>query len=128
MCHKSDPVAATIQNVAKAAEDRDAAAVAGQLTANYADATGGRREAEDTLRRLFFGYRSIDVNIRDLKTWVNGPTAQARFAVDFSGVAKQIGGLDQLLPSSASYRFEAWLAQEDGKWKITAAQWHPESK
>jgi len=128
MCHKPDPIAATIQNAAKSAEDRDAKAVVEQLTTTYADENGGRREAEDTLRRYFFGYRSINVNLRDLQTWENGPTAQARFAVDFAGVPKEIGGLDQLLPSSASYRFEVWLAREDGKWKITAAQWHPESR
>jgi hypothetical protein len=126
-CRKGDPVAATIHDIAKAAEDRDASAVIEQLAANYTDENGGRREAEETLRRYFFGYRTINISIRDLQTFQTGPTAQARFVVAFTGVAKEIGGIDQLLPSSATYQFEVWLVQENGDWKITAAQWHPES-
>ena len=126
-CKKGDPIAATIDAVAKAAEDRDAGAIAEKLAANYSDENGGRREAEEALRRYFFAYRSVDVSIRDLKTYQNGPTAQARFVVAFRGVPKTIGGLDQILPSSATYRFEVWLMQDGGSWKITNAQWHPES-
>jgi hypothetical protein len=125
-CKKGDPIAATINDVAKAAEDRDAAAVVEQLAANYADENGGRREVEETLKRYFFGYRSIDVSIRDLQTFHTGPAAQAKFVVVFAGVPKEIGGLDQLLPSSATYRFDVWLVEEGGKWKITQAQWKPE--
>lgn len=125
-CKEKDPIAATIHDVAKAAEDRDSRAVAEKLAAGYSDANGGRREAEDALRRYFFGYRSIGVAIRDLKTYRNGPTAQARFVVAFTGVPKTIGGLDQILPSSATYRFDVWLTQEGSDWKIANAQWHPE--
>jgi len=127
-CRQKDPIGAVIHDVAKAAEDRDAGAVVEQLAASYADANGGRAEAEQTLRRYFFGYRSINVSISDLQTFDNGPAAaQARFVVRFIGVPKEIGGLDQILPSSATYHFEVWLAKENGDWKITNAQWHPES-
>jgi hypothetical protein len=126
-CKQGDPIAAAVDDVAKAAEDRDAGAVVEKLAANYSDANGGRREAEDALRRYFFGYRSIDVDIRELKTYQNGPTAQARFVVAFTGVPKTIGGLDQILPSSATYRFNVWLIKEGGGWKITNAEWQPES-
>jgi hypothetical protein len=126
-CKQKDPIAATIHRVADAAEDRDAAAVVVNLAASYADANGGRREAEDELRRYFFGYRSISVSIRDLQVFRNGNLGQARFVVEFTGVPKEIGGLDQILPSSAKYRFEVWLAEENGAWNITQAQWRPES-
>ena len=126
-CKQEDPIAATIRAVAKAAEDRDAGAVVEKLADNYADDNGGRSQAEDNLRRYFFGYRSIDIDISDLQTYRNGPTGQARFVVVFSGVPKEIGGLDQILPSSAKYRFDIWLAEDKGGWKITNAQWHPES-
>jgi len=126
-CKKGDPIAETIHAVVHAAEDRDAEAVVEKLAANYADENGGRRDAEEALKRYFFGYRSIKISLSDLKTFQTGPTAQARFVVHFIGVPKEIGGLDQLLPSSATYRFEVWLAEEKGDWKITAAQWHPES-
>lgn len=126
-CKKGDPIANVIHDLENAAEDRDAGAIAEKLAANYADDNGGRREAEDALRRYFFAYKSVDVSIRDLKTYQNGPTAQARFLVAFSGTAKEIGGLDQILPSSATYRFDVWMAEEGGTWKITNAQWRPES-
>ena len=125
-CKKGDPIANVIHDIEKAAEDRDAGAVVEKLAANYADDNGGRREAEDALRRYFFAYKSVDLSIRDLKTYQNGPTAQARFVVAFSGTAKEVGGLDQLVPSSATYRFEVWMVVEGGAWKITNAQWHPE--
>ena len=126
-CKKDgDPIAATIDALAKAAEDRDAGAIAEKLAANYADDNGGRREAEELLRRLFFVYKSVDISIRDLKTYQNGPTAEAKFVVAFSGTAKEAGGLDQILPSSATYRFDVWMVEEGGAWKITNAQWQPE--
>lgn len=126
-CKQSDPIAAVIHRVADAAENRDAGAVVENLAADYSDGNGGRKEAEDFLRRTFFGYRSIDVSIHDLQTSSSGPLGQARFAVAFAGVPKEIGGLDQILPSSARYRFEVWLKDENGAWKITQAQWRPEN-
>lgn len=126
-CKQEDPIAAVIHSVAKSAEDRDAEGVAEHLAAGYSDANGGRKETEDMLRRVFFGYRSVSVSIRDLQTFQSGPTAQAKFVAVFTGVTKEISGLDQILPSSATYRFDVWLAEEGGAWKITNAQWRTES-
>ena len=120
-CREQDPIAGTIRQVADAAEDRDAAAVIERLSTSYE----GRAEIESTLRRYFFAYRSVNVSIKDLQTWENGPVGQARFRVDFAGVAKEISGIDQLVPSSASYQFEVWLTKENGDWKISAAKWQP---
>lgn len=122
-CHKEDPIAGAIQQVASAAEDRDAGAVVELLASSYADEGGGRAEVGNTLRRYFFAYRSLNVSIKDLQTWENGPVGQARFRADFTGVPKEIGGIDQLLPASASYQFEVWLVREGGDWKISAAKW-----
>lgn len=120
-CQKQDPIAGAIHEVAEAAEDRDASAVVEMLSPSYE----GRAEIESTLRRYFFAYRSVNVSIKDLQTWENGPVGQARFRVDFAGVAKEISGIDQLVPSSASYQFEVWLTKEGGDWKISAAKWQP---
>jgi len=122
-CKKQDPIAGAIQKVADAAEDRDAGAVVEMLAPGYE----GRAEVGNELRRYFFAYRSIHVSIKDLQVWDNGPVAQARFRVDFAGVAKEISGIDQLVPSSASYQFEVWLTKEGGDWKISAAKWQPVS-
>lgn len=126
-CQKQDPIAVAIHGVAGAADDRDAAAVVSLLAASYADANGGRAEVGNTLRRYFFAYRSVNVSIKDLQTWENGPVGQARFRADFAGMPKEISGIDQLLPSSASYQFEVWLVRENGDWKISAAKWQPVS-
>lgn len=125
-CKKEDPIAGVIHAVAKAAEDRDAEAVVAYVAPGYSDENGGRREVEENLRRYFFGYRSIKVNIRDLETFRTGPAGEAKFVVDFTGSPKEIGGLDSILPSSATYRFDVWLQETDGDWKITQAQWKPE--
>jgi hypothetical protein len=122
-CKKGDPIANVIHDIEKAADDRDASAIVEKLATNYADDIGGRREAEENLKRYFLGYKSVDVSISDLQTWQSGPTAQARFVANFNGTAREIGGLDQLLPSSAKYKFDVWLAQEGGEWKITNAKW-----
>lgn len=122
-CQQEDPIAHTVKRVADAAEDRDASAVVEMLAATYAGESGGRAEIESMLRRYFFAYRSINVSIRGLKTWENGPVGQARFRVDFAGVPKEISGIDQLLPSSASYQFDVWLVREGGDWKISGAKW-----
>jgi hypothetical protein len=122
-CKKGDPIANVIHDIEKAADDRDASAIVEKLAANYADDNGGRNEVEQNLKRYFFAYKSIDVSISDLQTWQSGPTAQARFIANFSGTAKEIGGLDQLMPSSAKYKFDVWLAKEGGDWKITNAKW-----
>lgn len=122
-CKKGDPIANVIHDIEKAADDRDASAIVEKLAANYADDNGGRNEVEQNLKRYFFAYKSIDVSISDLQTWQSGPTGQARFVANFSGTAKEIGGLDQLMPSSAKYKFDVWLAKEGGDWKITNAKW-----
>jgi hypothetical protein len=122
-CAARDPVTRTVHEVAEAAEDRDAAAVVAFLDASYKDANGGRAEAEQSLRRYFFAYRSVDVAVRDLETRRTGSTAAARFRVDFSGVPKTVGGIDQFLPRSASYLFDVFLVEQNGEWKFTSAHW-----
>jgi len=122
-CKKGDPIANVIHDIEKAADDRNAGAIVEQLATSYADDNGGRNEVEQNLKRYFFAYKSVDVSISDLQTWQSGPTAQARFVATFNGTAKEISGLDQLLPSSAKYKFDVWLAQEGGEWKITNAKW-----
>src|SRR5690242_5515198 len=51
-CGEKDPVVRTIDRVANAAEDRDAAEVIEALASTYP----GRAEAAQELRRYFFGY------------------------------------------------------------------------
>jgi hypothetical protein len=118
-CKEGDPIRATIDQVADAAEDRDVDDVMKHVAASYP----GRQDVQETLRRYFFGYRSIDVSIKDFTAERGATTAGATFDVEFTGVPKQIGGLDQLLPSAARYRFDVQLVKEGSEWKIESAEY-----
>ncbi|HEY0160607.1 MAG TPA: hypothetical protein VGF28_25190 [Thermoanaerobaculia bacterium] len=120
-CAEQDPVARLVHGIAEAAEERDAGAVMEHVAASYA----GRAEVEQTLRRYFFGYKTFDVTVRDLESTVSGGEAFATFEAAFIGVPKQLGGMDQILPRSATYRFELTLVEEGGAWKISSARWEP---
>jgi len=116
---QKDPIAATLDSVAAAAEERDSSAVLGHLAPEFPN----RAEVENQLRRYFFGYKTIEVVIRERNVQRSGSTAWATFLVDFIGLPKQVGGFDQYLPRSAHYRFEVTLADQGGEWKITSAKW-----
>ncbi len=121
-CAEKDPVVRTIDRVVEAAEDRDAAEVVESLASTYE----GRAEVEHELRRYFFGYKRVDITVRELKSESTAEGGWATFRVDFSGTPKQAGGLDQFLPRSASYRFALDFVTESGEWKISKAQWERE--
>jgi hypothetical protein len=125
-CSSEDPVKKTIADVTDAAEDRDLDAVMKYLSADFTSNGGGRAEAEAALKQYFFGYRTIDITVTDLETEHSGSSGAATFRVNFIGVPKTIGGLDQILPRSAVYRFDTQLAQRDGAWRITSAEWEKE--
>jgi hypothetical protein len=121
---EQDPIAQLVANIEAAAEDRDAAGVMQHLSASYA----GRANVETTLRRYFFGYRALEVHVRDLQTQLSGSQGWCTFGVDFTGVPKNVGGMDQFLPRAATYRFELVLADEEGEWKVTSAKWEEERR
>jgi hypothetical protein len=118
-CAEKDPIAHVVNQIEDAAEDRDTAEVMEHVAATYPN----RAEVEYTLRRYFFAYQTFDVHVRDLETTVSGSEAFATFNVDFTGVPKTLGGMDQFLPRTATYRFEVTLVQEGSAWKISSARW-----
>ncbi len=121
---EQDPAARLVSQIEEAAEDRDASAVMEHLSGSYA----GRANVESTLRRSFFGYRVIEVNVRDLQTQISGSQGWCTFRVDFTGVPKNVGGMDQFLPRAATYRFELVLADEGGEWRVTSASYEEERR
>ena len=121
-CAQKDPVVQTIDRVVAAAEDRDAGEIAEFLASSYPD----RAETERQLRRYLFGYRNIDVTIRDLQTQSFPTGGLATFRVDFTGVPKEAGGLDQFLPRSATYRLAVDFVAESGTLRISRAEWEQE--
>lgn len=119
-CRESDPIAAKIDEIAEAAEDRDVSDVMRHISPNF---EGDRAEVEGYLKRTFFAYKSFDVSVLDLRSQVSGDEAWATFRVNMIGVPKTIGGIDQYMPRSSSYRFEVSLRDEGGDWKVVSARW-----
>lgn len=123
-----DPVRDVLNGTARAAEARDAGAVAEFLSADFRDANGdGRADAVDLLRRTLAGYERISLTLSNVaieKGPAKGPdTAQAAFKVKMSGKPRAVAGLEGLLPRESTWRFELRLALEKGSWKITSASW-----
>jgi ketosteroid isomerase-like protein len=118
-CANEDPIVRVVSDLADAAEDRDTGAVMEHLSPSYE----GRAEVETTLRRYFFAYNTMDINVRDLQSTVSGEQAFVTFNADFLGTPKTMGGMDQFLPRSTTYRFELVMVEEAGEWKVTSANW-----
>jgi hypothetical protein len=121
-----DPARAALDRMARAANARDAGAVAAELAADYRDASGGgRAEVERTLRGYFAAYEIVQVRLTDVSIERAEGAARARFRADISSQPRQGSGLAGLLPSSASYRFDVRLVPDGSKWKIAWATWEP---
>lgn len=118
-CANEDPIVRAVADLADAAEERDAGEVMEHLSPSYE----GRAEVETTLRRYFFAYNTMDINVRNLQSTTSGEQAFVTFDADFLGTPKTMGGMDQYLPRSTTYRFELVMAEEAGEWKITSANW-----
>ena len=125
----TDPVRATIEEIAVAAEKRDAPTVMGRLSPDFQAADGtGRADIESALRGYFAGYDRLSIRISDLTIEHAAGAARARFRVDLSGTPRQIAGLDGWLPRTASYRFDLRLSPDlRGRWMVTTAGWEQAS-
>ena len=126
---RTDPVRGTIEEIAVAAEKRDASTVMSRLSPGFQAADGtGRADVETALRGYFAAYESLEVRISDLKIERAVGAARARFRADLSGKPRQISGLDGWLPRTASYRFDLRLSPDlRGRWLVTSAGWEEAS-
>jgi hypothetical protein len=122
----SDPIRGTLNHVAKAAHDRDARAVAAELSDDYRDTAGnGRAEAEQMLRGYFAAYEVVDVSLGEITVERSEAAARVRFRADLSGQPRKAAGLAGLLPSSSRYLFDVRLTGGGSRWKIAWASWEP---
>jgi len=121
----SDPVRATIDEMVRAAEKRDASSVMDRLAPDFQAADGtGRADTESALRGYFAAYERLGVRISELKIERAAGAARARFRADLSGKPRQVAGLDGWLPRTASYRFDLRLSPDStGRWLVTSAGW-----
>jgi hypothetical protein len=125
----TDPVAAVLADLEAAAEARDAGAVADRLSADLRIAAGGgRTDAVADLKRYFAAYESVAIEVYGVESERSSGSASVRCVVEFSGRARQLLGLQGLLPPSAVYRFDLELAEEAGTWRVRRAAWAPAEK
>lgn len=124
-CRKdADPVRATIDSLAVAADDRDADAAGELLAAAYTDAEHPDRAAALlTVRRYFTAYERISTSFSDVQIDRKPDLARATFTATFDGAPRKIGSLDAMLPRTAKVKFEMNLVEEQGRWKIVWAGW-----
>ncbi|MGH9398936.1 MAG: hypothetical protein ACRD00_01110 [Thermoanaerobaculia bacterium] len=123
---KGDPAKAALDRMVKAAHGRDAGVFAENLAEDFAAADGSTRaDALATLKRYFAAYAILDVTLSDIKIERGQKAAHATFRADLSGQPQKLGGLDGLLPSSSSWRFELRLVPDGSRWKVAWASWEP---
>lgn len=119
-----DPVRGAIDSVAAAARDRDASKLLENVAPDFQAADGSRRaDVEQTVRRYFAAYESLDVELSDVTIERSESAALARFQAKLSGKARQLGGLSGLLPPTSTWRFEIRLVPDGKEWKIAWASW-----
>jgi len=124
-CRKeADPVRATIEELRKAADGRDADAAGALLATAYSDAEHADRAAAVlTIRRYFAAYESVSASFADLAIDRKADVARATFVATFDGAPRKLGSLDGFLPRTAKVRFEMNLVPEGGRWKVAWAGW-----
>ena len=120
----TDPARALVDDLAAAAEDRDAARVLARLSDGM-QGQGSLTKADlaASLRRYFAAYESIDLEVFDVATEGGDGVTHIRTRVGFSGKAQKAFGLDGLLPPSAVYAFDLDARDEGGTWRVTRATW-----
>ena len=120
----SDPVRALVDEVAEAAEDRDADRVLARISEGFrGQGSLGKVDLAGSLRRYFAAYETIDLEVFDVEVQAGEGATQVRTRVGFTGQANRAFGLGGLLPPSAVYRFDVEAKDEGGVWRVTAAQW-----
>jgi hypothetical protein len=67
----------------------------------------------------------VAIDVYGVETERGSSAAHVRCVVEFSGQARQVLGLQGLLPPSAVYRFGLDMSDEDGTWRVRGASWEP---
>lgn len=121
-CGRKDPVDTLMADLEKAAAERDTAAIEKRLAAGFTCNEGlSRDETLASLKRTFAAYKEIHLDVTQVERSKSGD--RVSFRVDFSGQPNTAFGLQDLLPSRASYSFELRFAEEGGVLKVKQAFW-----
>jgi hypothetical protein len=122
----ADPVERLIHDVSAAVEDRDAKAVGERMAEDFRGPNAmTRADAVATIGSYLAAYQKVGVQVFDVQ---RPDEAHLRFRVNFTGKAKDVGGLAGLVPSSAVYEFEVELVGAGDALKVRQGswrEWHP---
>jgi len=118
-----DPILALLADLKKAAESRDAGAIASKLTADFQGHDTRRDDVRPMLARYFAAYEKVNLEVYEVEVERDQATAKLRFRADFNGRPLQIGALGGLLPPSAMLRFDLGLRQTEAGWRVAQADW-----
>ncbi len=122
----SDPIQALLDRAERAAESRDATALRACLADDFSGPDGLTADAAaDLARRYLAGYETVALDVYDVDIEREPATARVTLRADFTGEARKIGPLANLLPPGASYRFDLELLARDGDWRVVRAGWEP---
>ena len=122
-CSSKDPLDLLLEDLEEAAENRDVDAFEKRLASSFTahdDIT--REQALAQLRRYFLAYKQITVDVTNVERSKTGKLVS--FQVSFSGSVNEAFKLQNLLPSTATYKFNLHLVQEEGTLKVQRAFWN----
>ena len=120
---------AAVQELARAATERDTKAIARWISKDYRDAEG--RDRKTLLQMLSLRFRAggvITVFVLDKDVTVQHGVTPLRGALDVLAVLARIkaASLSELRPEAVqAMRFAVQVQQADGRWGIVAAEWAP---
>ncbi len=122
-CGREPPeeaVRAALAAMVEAAEARDAAAIAGHVSVDFAGpGSMDREQFRRTLAVAWLRDREIGVSVGPVEVEVIGERARTRFT------AATRGGEGWLPDRAQVYRVDAGWRLEDGEWKLLSAEWEP---
>lgn len=119
-------VRSTLAAIEAAAEARDVAGVKEHVSESYRDAAGRDRRAVGALAFAHF-QRNASVHLLTRVSALEIPApGEARAEVLVAMAGRPIPSVEALPALRADlYRFELTLRDEDGDWRVVAAQWRP---
>jgi len=122
---EEDRVKKVITSVQQAAEEKKIAAVLEHISKSYRDPQGNDYNGiKGILAFYFFRHQKVSVYMPNIDIVVTGPTAKALFQAILTGRGAGESAGTTILPEAlGAYDFEVQLKKEEGKWKVTSAQW-----
>jgi hypothetical protein len=118
-----DPILALLEDLKRAAESRDAGAIAAKLTEDFQGHDARRDDVRPMLQRYFAAYEKVNLDVYEVEVERGPAMAKLRFRADFNGRPLRIGSLGGFLPPSAMFRFALGLRQTENGWRVAQADW-----